>query len=70
MIVALVASSPQTLDDREVIELSVQSRVATYDCGFVWLARRLGLRVVTQDGGMLANFMDVAVSIKDFAEGK
>ena len=66
----LVTSSPQILEDREVIELSVQSRVATYDCGFVWLARRMGLRVVTQDGGILTNFRDVAVSIKDFAEGK
>lgn len=54
------------LDDRGVIELSVRSRNATYDCCYVWLARKLGVDLVTADKAVLREFPDVAVSIVNF----
>ena len=33
----------------DVLRLSVTSRIATYDCQYVVLARRLGVRLVTAD---------------------
>jgi predicted nucleic acid-binding protein len=65
----IVETSTYPLDDQEIIGLSIASRMATYDCTFVWLGRRQGLRVVTQDGGMLSRFADTCVSIRDFAQG-
>jgi len=53
----------------EVLRLSVESRIATYDCEFVVLARRLMVRLVTKDKALLRAFPDVAVSLEDFARG-
>jgi predicted nucleic acid-binding protein len=66
----LVETSRQPLNDREVIELSINTRVATYDCSYIWLARAQGLKLVTADRTLLRNFPDVALSIEDFAAGK
>jgi predicted nucleic acid-binding protein len=55
---------------REVLLLSAENRIATYDCEFVVLARKLGTRLVTVDKPLLKKFPDVAVSIDDFAAGK
>lgn len=66
----LVASPPTPVDPMDVLRLSIASRVATYDCEYVVLARLRRLRLVTNDGGVLRNFPDVAVSIADFADGK
>jgi predicted nucleic acid-binding protein len=52
------------------VRLSVETKIATYDCEFVVLARRLKLRLVTKDKALLRAFPDVAVSIEDFASGK
>ena len=54
----------------EAMRLSAQTRIATYDCEFVVLARRLLLRFVTKDRALLKTFGDVAVSLEDFAAGK
>ena len=54
----------------DVLRLSVQAQTATYDCEYVALAGERRLRVVTNDGGMLRRFPDVAVSIVDFAAGQ
>jgi len=54
----------------DVLRLSVETKIATYDCEFVVLARRLKLRLVTKDKALLRAFPDVAVSIEDFASGK
>lgn len=57
------------VDLAEVVELSIQSRFATYDCYYVVLARKLRVPLVTADKKLLANFNNVAVSIEDFAAG-
>ena len=52
----------------EVLRLSVASRVATYDCEFVVLARRLMLRFVTKDKALLRNFPETS-KLKSKYEG-
>jgi predicted nucleic acid-binding protein len=66
----LVRTSTQPISDHDVLDLSVRTRVATYDCVYVQLARVLGLKLVTQDGTVLERFRDVAVGISDFAAGR
>jgi len=60
-------SEVQPLD---VLDLSVASKFATFDCYYVVLARKLGRRLVTGDKPLIEAFGDVAVSIVDFANGK
>jgi predicted nucleic acid-binding protein len=54
----------------KVFDLSVSSKFATFDCYYVVLARSLGLRLVTADKRLIAQFGDVGMSIKDFGDGK
>jgi predicted nucleic acid-binding protein len=54
-------------DQNAVLEASIKSRIATYDCEYVVLARSLGLRVVTADQKMITAFAGVAIGIADFA---
>ena len=54
----------------DVLDLSVETKFATFDCYYVALARKLGCRVVTADQKMLKEFPDVTVSIRDFAAGQ
>jgi predicted nucleic acid-binding protein len=67
---ALVKTERREISDRDVLELSVRTRIATYDCVYVQLARVLGLKLVTEDGKVLERFRDVAVRISDFAAGR
>lgn len=57
------------VDALDVLDLSVSSNFATFDCYYVELARKLGCRVVTADRKMLQGFQDVAISIQDFGAG-
>jgi predicted nucleic acid-binding protein len=54
----------------EVLEAAVEARIGTYDCEFVILARRMGVRLVTADKRLIDGFKDVSTSIEDFAAGK
>ena len=54
----------------EIFRLSVESRVATYDCTYVVLARRLSAPLITADRKLVDQFPDVAKSLEDFAAGK
>ena len=68
-----IAQTVQTAADperRPVLELSISTRVATYDCEYVVLARSLGIRVVTADREMLSAFPDSAIGIAEFAAGR
>lgn len=53
----------------DVLDLSVASKFATFDCYYVLLARKLGCNVVAADQKMLQHFPDVAVAIDVFAAG-
>ena len=57
------------LDPIAVLKSSVETKIATYDCEYVDLARKRGLKVVTGDKEMQKKFKDVVVSLEAFAEG-
>ena len=54
----------------EALRLSLATRIATYDCEFITLARRLSLHMVTADKALLKSFPETTISLKDFAAGK
>jgi predicted nucleic acid-binding protein len=53
----------------DAIKLSIQSRIATYDCEFVVLAQKLSVPLVTADRAVLKAFPETAISIEAFASG-
>lgn len=53
---ALLAGNEHEVDSRRVCELVRDSDCSAYDCEFVALAARLGVKVVTMDGKMLKAF--------------
>ena len=62
-------ATPTDPDPSEVLRLSVDSRIATYDCEYVAMARRRRrLRLVTNDGPVQRAFPDVAIRLEDFAD--
>ena len=63
-------ATPADPDPAEVLRLSVESRIATYDCEYVAMARQRRLRLVTNDGPMQRAFPDLATRLVDFAEGR
>ena len=63
-------ATPTDPDPFDVFRLSVESRIATYDCEYAAMARQRRLRLVTNDRPMRRAFPDVAVSLEDFAAGK
>lgn len=65
----IVNVPPTALEPAAILDLSVQSRVAIYDCMYVLLARKMGVRLVTNDKQVLSQFGDTAISIREFAAG-
>lgn len=53
---ALLAGNEHEVDSRRVLELVRDSDCSAYDCEFVVLAARLGVKVVTMDKTMLRAF--------------
>jgi predicted nucleic acid-binding protein len=53
---ALLAGNEHEVDSRRVLELVRDSDCSAYDCEFVALAVRLGVKVVTMDKKMLKAF--------------
>jgi predicted nucleic acid-binding protein len=53
----------------DAVRLSVRTRIGTYDCEFVVLAKRLGVSLVTGDKNLLKAFSETAISIEQFASG-
>ena len=53
---AILAGNEYHVDSRRVLELVRDSDCSAYDCEFVALAARLGVRVVTMDRKMLKAF--------------
>lgn len=56
------------VDGQGVLRLALDSGCSAYDCEFVWLARVLGVPLVTADRQVLESFPDSAVSMKTFLE--
>ena len=60
---ALLAGNEHEVDSRRVLELARDSDCSAYDCEFIALAMRLGIKVVTIDGKMLKAFPKHAVAL-------
>lgn len=54
---------------QEVLRLVSESYYSAYDCEFVALAQSLGVRLVTMDKKILADFPETAISLEDFCRG-
>lgn len=57
-------------DTALVLQLAKDSGCTAYDCEFVALARKLGIRLVTSDRRLAAAFPEDACLLADFAAGK
>ena len=53
----------------EVLDLVMKSSCTAYDCEYVALARKLGVKLVTKDGRILRDFPREAVDLELFAKG-
>ncbi len=60
---ALLNGSEYEVDSLSVLELVRDSECSAYDCEFVALAMRLGVKLVTMDRKVLQAFPDVAVAL-------
>jgi predicted nucleic acid-binding protein len=52
----------------EVLELISQSKCSAYDCEYVALARRLGVKLVTKDAKLIREFSQVAIDLEIFVQ--
>ena len=66
---ALLAGNEHEVDSRRVLELVRDSDCSAYDCEFVALATRLGVKVVTMDRKMLKAFPQFTVALSATESG-
>lgn len=59
----LMAGAEYEVDSQRVLELVRDSDCSAYDCEFVALAGRLGVRLVTADSRLIAAFPEVAMPL-------
>jgi predicted nucleic acid-binding protein len=59
----LMAGSEHEVDSHSVLELVRDSECSAYDCEYVALAMRLGVKLVTADGKLLKSFPKLAVPL-------
>ena len=59
--IEMVTVPDKIVDGSTVFALAMQSGCSAYDCEFVWLARDLGLPLVTADKKVLSAFSGLAV---------
>lgn len=50
----------------ETLSLAIRSEVTAYDAEFIVLARRMGIRCITEDKKLLRKFPETAISIKEY----
>ena len=60
---SLLAGSEHEVDSQRVLELVRDSDCSAYDCEFVALALRLGVKLVTMDAKLLKAFPTHAISL-------
>ena len=60
---AILAGNEHEVDSRRVLELVRDSSCSAYDCEFVVLAERLGVKLVTMDKKLLAAFPQHTASL-------
>ena len=59
----LLRGAEYEVDSYQVMELVRDSTCSAYDCEFVALAKKLGVKLVTMDGKLLRSFQDIAVPL-------
>ena len=64
----LVTVPDKDVDGSAVFTIAMESGCSAYDCEFVWLARDLGLPLVTVDKKVLNAFPDLAVLPETFLQ--
>jgi len=60
---SLMARNEFEVDSESVLRLAEQSGCAAYDCEFIALAQRLGVKLITADQKLVRRFPSVAVSL-------
>lgn len=65
---AFLQGTQHQVDSGPVLSLVARSKCTAYDCEFVALAQRLGVRLVTTDDLILAEFPGTAVALDDFVK--
>jgi predicted nucleic acid-binding protein len=60
---AMLAGNEHEADSRRVLELVRDSECTAYDCEFVSLAMRLGVKLVTMDSKLLRAFPQHAITL-------
>jgi predicted nucleic acid-binding protein len=55
------------VEPEAILRLAQAKKLSAYDAEFLGLARALGVRIVTLDGGILKAAPDIAISPNDFA---
>ena len=59
----LLAQQEYEIPSYEILALVSMSGCSAYDCEFVALAKRLGVKLVTSDAQLLKRFPDIAVAL-------
>lgn len=60
---SLLADCEYDVDSFEVLRLASESGCSAYDCEFVALAKRLGVKLVTADAKLRKSFPDMTASL-------
>ncbi len=62
----LMKGNEYDVSSSQVIRLSHESGCSAYDCEYVYLARHLDVRLITEDKKIIKQFPDTAVSMTQF----
>ena len=62
----LMKGNEYDVSSSQVIRLSYESGCSAYDCEYVYLARHLDVRLITEDKKIIKQFPDTAVSMTQF----
>ncbi|MBW8885427.1 MAG: type II toxin-antitoxin system VapC family toxin [Planctomycetia bacterium] len=63
----VISGNEYYIDSPDVLRLAAEIGQAAYDCEFVSLAQRLGIRLVTTDKKVLRAFPAIAISLTEAA---
>jgi predicted nucleic acid-binding protein len=53
------------LDSDAILNLAANCPLSAYDCEYVLLAQKLGIKLVTNDKKILRNFPDITINLND-----
>ena len=62
---SLLSGNEYEADSRSVLELVRSSDCSAYDCEFIALTQKLGVKLFTMDGKLLRAFPNIAIALSD-----